>query len=245
MTRSASPARGARSGSGWGPPPLWARLPMASRALPPIWASCWRSSGSSAAPSAAWASSWSMTRAVAAAEEDRPTTMSRMLKCVRVCVCVWERVWVVCVGGWVGGRAAGALTAQSLGAGRLLCCAREEERERWRGRRQGGGDPCPRGTSLIWNLSRGLVMGFTLSLFGASYPPPLLPPPPVRFPQTELVLNWPTGRHRFRPPLHHEQSRILKTKWQWLRYDGMCILPFGQDIFLGYKKVPPGSCQTN
>lgn len=40
------------------------------------------------APSAAWASSWSRTRVGAAAEEGRPTTMSRMQK--RVCVCVGQ-----------------------------------------------------------------------------------------------------------------------------------------------------------
>lgn len=93
---TSSPALDTRLGSRWWPPPLWARLPQASRASGPILASCWRNLRSSGAPSAAWASSWSKTRARAAAEEGRPTTISRMQACAcvreRECVCVFELV---------------------------------------------------------------------------------------------------------------------------------------------------------
>lgn len=101
VAASLSPDLDARSESGWWPPPLWATLPEASRALAPIWAFGWRSWGSSGAPSAAWASSWSTTGAGAAAEEGRPTTMSRMQKRVwaSVCVCLSLPVCLcACVG---------------------------------------------------------------------------------------------------------------------------------------------------
>lgn len=113
----------------------------------------------------------------------------------------------------VGGWAVRALTDQSLGAGQLLCYLSEEEWERWRARRWRGGNPCLRGTSLIWCCFRRLIMWFMF--------PPLLPPE-LKFTWLKLALNCPPpraevffGASTVLFPAERKSKSSMKTNLKW------------------------------